>query len=275
MTLPPGQRPVRILVLIEQHPIVAVVKRSLNHGICETREVRNVDEAIMSIQQWQPHLAVVEIGYAGTQLLQRIGRTNPGNSTVIPVLALTRRSDLKTKLTAFEQGVDDVMTVPFSPEELLARVLAIARRTYARPPHKTSVLRLGEVQIDILNREVRVAGEVLHLTGLEQSLLYLLAANAGKLMSRNEILDAIWGAEFVADSNVVDRHIRNLRVKLRDSWRTPRFIATVPGKGYRFLVVSSVPHEVPDEPSAVESLRKLRLLGSGRTTSAAWPAALG
>src|SRR5436190_17343961 len=96
-------------------------------------------------------------------------------------------------------------------------------------------LRLGDVEIDMLNREVRVGAEALHLTGMEQSLLYLLAANAGTLMTRDEILDAIWGADFAADSNVVDRHIRNLRVKLQDGWRKPRFIATVPGKGYRFL----------------------------------------
>jgi len=75
----------------------------------------------------------------------------------------------------------------------------------------------------------------LHLTGLEQSLLYLLAANAGQVLSRDEILDALWGVDFVADSNVVDRHIRNLRIKLQNGWRRPRYIATVPGRGYRFV----------------------------------------
>ncbi len=75
----------------------------------------------------------------------------------------------------------------------------------------------------------------LHLTALEQSLLYLLAANAGRLLTRDEILDHLWGTDYMAESNVVDRHIRNLRVKLRDDHRRPRYIATVAGHGYRFM----------------------------------------
>jgi DNA-binding response OmpR family regulator len=75
----------------------------------------------------------------------------------------------------------------------------------------------------------------LHLTSLEQSLLYLLAANAGRVVTRGEILDTLWGTDYVAESNIVDRQIRNLRARLRDNWRAPRFIATVPGYGYKFL----------------------------------------
>jgi DNA-binding response OmpR family regulator len=82
---------------------------------------------------------------------------------------------------------------------------------------------------------VRAGATELHLTSLEQSLLYLLAANAGQLLSRDEIQDHLWGADYAAERNVVDRHIRNLRTKLQDPWRTPRYIATVPGRGYRFV----------------------------------------
>jgi len=97
------------------------------------------------------------------------------------------------------------------------------------------VLRLGEIEIDILHRQVRAGTSELHLSGLEQSLLHLLAANTGQLVTRDQILDALWGTDYVAESNVVDRHVRNLRAKLQDDWRKPRFIETVPGKGYRFL----------------------------------------
>ena len=93
------------------------------------------------------------------------------------------------------------------------------------------MLRLGELEIDILNRSVRAGGHELHLTSLEQSLLYLLAANAGRVLTRDEILDHLWGVDFVAESNVVDRHVRNLRAKLQNNWRRPRYIATVPGSG--------------------------------------------
>ena len=76
---------------------------------------------------------------------------------------------------------------------------------------------------------------MVHLSGIEQSLLYLLASRAGRTVTRDEILDAIWGTDFVAESNVVDRHIRSLRIKLQNDYRHPRFIATVPGQGYRFI----------------------------------------
>ena len=93
---------------------------------------------------------------------------------------------------------------------------------------------------------MRAGTSELHLTGLEQSLLYLLAANAGRVMTREEILDNLWGVDFVADSNVVDRHVRHLRVQLQNDARRPRFIATVAGKGYRFLPVSSDPQYTPE-----------------------------
>jgi DNA-binding response OmpR family regulator len=128
------------------------------------------------------------------------------------------------------------LSIPFSPEELLARVVALVRRSYPEATAFTPVIRLGELEIDILHRTVRVGTVDLHLTALEQSLLYLLAANAGRAVGRHEILQALWGADYLVGSNVVERQVRNLRVRLGDDWRRPRFIATVPGRGYRFLV---------------------------------------
>ena len=113
--------------------------------------------------------------------------------------------------------------------------MVVLRRTYREAAVFTPVLSLGELEIDILNRRVRIGGHELALTSLEQHLLYLLAANAGRLLTRDEILDALWGTDFVSESNIVDRHIRNLRIKLQNDYRRPRYIATVPGKGYRFI----------------------------------------
>ena len=101
-----------------------------------------------------------------------------------------------------------------------------------------AVIRVGELEIDILHRRVRVDRHDLHLTPLELSLLYLLATNAGRVLTRDEILDDLWGGDYAAESNVVDRQIRTLRAKLRDDWRHPRYIATVPGTGYRFVLAS-------------------------------------
>ena len=146
------------------------------------------------------------------------------------------------------------MTIPFSPEELLARVLVIARRTLGDAVPFNPVQRLGELEIDILHRRVRAGSSELHLTGLEQSLLYLLAARAGRVVTRGEILDALWGVDYVSESNVVDRHVRNLRAKLQNDWRKPRFIATVPGQGIGSSRPSRIPSRHHPEPTTRGSL---------------------
>jgi two-component system alkaline phosphatase synthesis response regulator PhoP len=228
--------PARALLVIDQPVLADVVKLALNHGHYNTRQAETVAEALSALTDWRPHLAVLDMDIHGSAILERLAdATREGGA--LPVIALTRRGDLKTKLMAFDRGVDDILTVPFSPEELVARVLALMRRTYRDAAVFTPVLRLGNMEIDIMNRRVRVGDTELHLTSLEQSLLYLLAANAGRLLTRDEILDYLWGADYVAESNVVDRHIRNLRIKLQNHSQRPQYIATVPGRGYRFLLV--------------------------------------
>jgi DNA-binding response OmpR family regulator len=241
------EAPARVLVMVEQPLIVEVIKLTLNHGVYVTREAQDVSEATAVLGEWHPHLTVIDMDIGGDRLLQQMASPDAGGRTRIPVLALTRRGDLRTKLAAFEQGVDDIMTIPFSPEELLARVLVITRRTLGRSMPFNPVQKLGELEIDILQRQVRAGTSELHLTGLEQSLLYLLAARAGQVVTRDEILDALWGVDYVSESNVVDRHIRNLRAKLQNDWRKPRFIATVPGRGYRFIPTFSVPERASGE----------------------------
>jgi DNA-binding response OmpR family regulator len=147
-----------------------------------------------------------------------------------------------TRLMAFDRGVDDNVEIPFSPEEFVARVMVIMRRTYREMVEITPEIRLCDLEIDILNSSARVGGHALHLTSLEVDPLYLRAENAGRVLTRDEILDYPWGVGFITESNVVGRHIRNLRAKLRDDWHRPRYIATVSGKGYRFLAIASDEH---------------------------------
>jgi two-component system alkaline phosphatase synthesis response regulator PhoP len=113
--------------------------------------------------------------------------------------------------------------------------MVISRRALGTNRPIVPKIRLGEVEIDIVHREVRAGTSRIHLSGIEQSLLYVLASRGGRVVTRDEIMDAIWGTDFVSESNVVDRHVRSLRVKLQNDYRHPRFIATVPGKGYRFI----------------------------------------
>jgi two-component system KDP operon response regulator KdpE len=223
-------------VLHDRPLIVDLIELTLNHGLFVVRAARSLAEAEAILAEWRPQLGVVDMDHDdSTALLQRLGASNTLTGSVTPVLGLTRRGDLKTKLRAFDLGVDDILTVPFSPEELLARSIVISRRATGTRFPIVPTIRLGEIEIDIVNRVVRAGDSVVHLSGIEQSLLYLLASRGGRVVTREEILDTIWGPDFVAESNIVDRHVRSLRIKLQNDYRHPRFIATVPGQGYRFI----------------------------------------
>jgi len=226
----------RALILHDRPLIIDLITLTLNHGVFIVRATSSLAEADEIMTGWHPHIAVIDMDHDdSTALLQRLGASNTLRQSVTPSLGLTRRGDLKTKLRAFDLGVDDILTVPFSPEELLARAIVITRRSTGLDRPIVPTIRLGEMEIDILGREVRTGRSIVHLSGIEQSLLYLLASRAGRVVSREDVLDAIWGTDFVAESNIVDRHIRSLRIKLQNDYRHPRFIATVPGRGYRFI----------------------------------------
>jgi DNA-binding response OmpR family regulator len=230
----------RALVLHDRPLVIDLIELTLNHGLFIVQAAQSLAEAEAILQNWRPHIGVLDMDHDDSQrLLQRMGASNTLTGSVTPVLGLTRRGDLPTKLQAFDLGVDDILTVPFSPEELLARCIVIARRALGTDRPIVPKIRIGEIEIDIVNRQVRTGTSVIHLSGIEQSLLYLLASRSGRVLTRDEILDAIWGTDFVAESNIVDRHIRSLRIKLQNDYRHPRFIATVPGRGYRFIPIFS------------------------------------
>jgi DNA-binding response OmpR family regulator len=237
---------VRVLLVTDQPVLADVIGLTLSHGAFVVRTAATAAAAVADLEREDPHLVLLDMDLeagGADRVLARIG-DGGARAARLPVVALTRRGDLKTTLAAFERGADDLLTVPFSPEELLARCLALVRRAYGVAMPFAPVVRVGELEIDIYHRRVRAGSSELHLTPLEQQLLYLLAANAGRLLTRDEILDHLWGTDYLADSNVVDRHVRNLRAKLQNDWRRPRYVATVPGKGYRFLPVTA------DQPAA-------------------------
>ena len=187
------------------------------------------------LAEWSPHIAIVDMDHdESLALLHRLGASNTLKPSGTPILGLTRRGDLQTKLRAFDLGVDDIVTTPFSPEELLARSVVIGRRARARTPDRADHHhRRGR------DRHPPARGSDRPVCrpsdSIEQNLLYVLASRAGQVVTREEILDGVWGTDFVAESNIIDRHIRSLRIKLQNDYRHPRFIATVPGKGYQFV----------------------------------------
>ena len=226
----------RALVLHDRRLVVELITLTLNHGVFDVRAASSFAQAKAIMEEWRPNISVIDMDHDDSAaLLKLLGTSNEMRRIGTPVLGLTRMGDLRTKLAAFELGVDDILTTPFSPEELLARAIVITRRASGVDWPIIPVIRLGEIDVDILNHEVRTGNSVVQLSPLEQSLLYLLASCGGRVVTHEEILDAIWGTDFVAESNIVGRHIRSLRIKLQDDYRHPRFIATVQNKGYRFI----------------------------------------
>jgi DNA-binding response OmpR family regulator len=226
----------RALVLHDRPLMIDLITLTLNHGMFDVRAASGFAEAQAIMGEWRPNISVIDMDHDDSRaLLKLLGASKAMRRSGTPVLALTRMGDLATKLLAFELGVDDILTIPFSPEELLARAIVITGRALGVDLPLIPVIRLGEIDVDIVNREVRVGPSVVRLSPLEQSLLYLLASRAGRVVTHEEILDAVWGTDFIAESNIVDRHIRSLRIKLHDDYRHPRFIETVQHRGYRFI----------------------------------------
>jgi DNA-binding response OmpR family regulator len=230
---PPRDGSVRVLLLLDQPIVVQLAKLTLSHGTHDIQSVATSLEAVAALAAWQPHLVLLDIDLADAALMQHLGRRASGGAR-LPAIGLTRRGDLKSKLAAFDAGLDDILIVPFAPDELLAWVIALLRRFYGDTVTFTPAIEVGHLQLDMLKRSVRAGTSELHLTALEQSLLYLLVANAGHVVSHREIFDTLWGAGAIAESNVVDLQVRNLRARLLHIWDQQQLIATVPGRGYRF-----------------------------------------
>jgi len=231
-----SNRAARVLLVISDKALANTVELTLRHGRYDRRVEGTVAGGKTAIEEWKPHLLLVDIDIEAGRAIQLIDAAR-GHGP-IGVIALTRRSDLRGKLDAFERGADDYVGLPFVPDDLVARAHAVIRRTHGSAGELVPSVRIGDLEIDVLNRKVLAGEHELHLTSLEQALLYLLAANAGTVLTREQILDALWGTEFVIESNVVDRHVRALRAKLQDDWHKPRYIETVPGAGYRFVTAS-------------------------------------
>jgi DNA-binding response OmpR family regulator len=214
-----------------------LVGLTLQHGRYEARRTTTPQECRELLSDWVPHLAFIDLDLY-EPFIEIVGRGLTHGHT--PIIGFTRRRDTALKLSAYERGADDILEVPFTLDEIVARPFALMRRAHGIAVTIVPKIRLDGLEVDLIEQRVSVGGRVLNLTPIQQTLLYLLAANAGKALSREDLLATIWGGEFEIESNVVDRHIRELRVKLGDEWRAPRFIETVNGAGYRFKAQADV-----------------------------------
>jgi DNA-binding response OmpR family regulator len=177
----------------------------------------------------QPKLVILDIGLAGDIDGLDVCRQLRAK-TDVPVIMLTARDGEIDRVLGLELGADDYVTKPFSPRELVARVKAILRRSDATARRDVAhVLTAGDVEVDLDRAEARVKGEVVGLTTREFALLQYLAENKGLALSRRQLLDGAWGADWYGDERTVDVHVRQLRKKLGDEFP----LATVRGIGYR------------------------------------------
>ncbi|HKY50307.1 MAG TPA: response regulator transcription factor [Candidatus Limnocylindria bacterium] len=227
---PPTDRQLKALLLVSR-PLANLVAVTLRHSSYAAEHTTDQAQARRLLREWQPDLVLIDIDHHD-DLIDVIR----GDDVRVPILAFTRRRDTSVKLRAFGRGADDIVEVPFTLDEIVARPYALLRRTQGTTAAMVPQIKIGGgLEVDLFAQTVKMnGGPRLDLTPIQQTLLYILAANSGEVLSREALLGTIWGADFQIESNVVDRHIRELRVKLGDDWRAPRHIETVPGKGYRF-----------------------------------------
>ncbi|MDQ1358733.1 MAG: two-component system, OmpR family, response regulator [Acidimicrobiaceae bacterium] len=185
------------------------------------------EAGLAAIDRERPRLAILDVGLPGAidglEVCRRVRSRLP-----LPVLMLTARDGEIDRILGLELGADDYVTKPFSPRELVARVRAILRRSDG-PREAPGVLLVGPVEVDTGRREARVAGQVVPLAAREFELLQFLAGNAGLALTRQQLLDGVWGAGWYGDERTVDVHVRQLRKKLGAALP----LATVWGVGYR------------------------------------------
>lgn len=223
----------REVLVVDDEPHIRTVLR----GYLETEgfavsEAADGETAVRQVRQHAPDLVLLDVmlpGIDGLEVLRRLRAFSD-----VYVILVTARSEEVDKLVGLGVGADDYVTKPFSPREVAARVKAVLRRDRESRDADGPVLRFEGLTVDRDSREVRVDGALVNLSALEFDVLTALADAPGRVFSRRQLLERVWGYDFFGDERVVDVHIRGLRARLGDDAANPRLIATVRGVGYKF-----------------------------------------
>ena len=229
--------PLRALVVDDEPPLVRLVTSYLEREGFQVRSAADGEGAVEVARTFEPEVIVLDLMLPRIDGIEACRRIRTFSDAY--VVMLTARTEEVDKLVGLGVGADDYLTKPFSPRELVARIRAMLRRPRAATPGVQApapVRHLGELAIDPAAREVRVAGEPVELTRLEFDLLDALSERPRVVWSRRQLLERVWGADWVGDEHLVDVHIANLRRKLGDDPRAPRHVLTVRGVGYRMGV---------------------------------------
>jgi DNA-binding response OmpR family regulator len=220
----------KILVVDDEAKIVKLIRSYLEQAGYAVVEAGDGQTALIQARREKPDLVVLDLGLPSidgievARILRREGNT--------PIIMLTARIEDTDKIVGLELGADDYVTKPFNPRELVARVRAVLRRTTGVPP-AVEVLQAGPLVVDLSGHQATLDGRELDLTPTEFDLLAVLLQNPGRVFTRLELLDRVQGDAYEGYERTVDAHIKNLRAKLGDDPRQPRFIQTVFGVGYK------------------------------------------
>ncbi len=227
----------RILVVEDEPSIAKLVQFNLEKEGFQVEVATDGQKGVDLALEHSPDLMVLDLMLPrldGLEVCKRL-RQEKGH---IPILMLTAKNDEFDKVLGLELGADDYMTKPFSPRELVARVKAILRRVDAIQEAKgfeeNKKIVVGDLKIDPEGYEVTRGNETLELTPKEFELLVYMARNRGRVLSRDQLLNAVWNYDFVGDSRIVDVHVSHLRDKIERDSRRPIYIKTIRGIGYKF-----------------------------------------
>jgi DNA-binding response OmpR family regulator len=215
------------ILLVEDEPNIArFVELELSHEGYEVTKAEDGREGLKLAEEGRFDLVLLDImlpGLNGLEVLRRLRRTSQ-----LPVIMLTARDAVMDKVTGLDMGADDYITKPFSIEELLARIRTALRKQVKQ---ESAQLTYGPLSLDVLRHLVTVESDTVELTGREFSLLQSLLENQGIVMTRETLMDRVWGYDFVGETNLVDVYIRYLRAKIAEK-TDKKLIQTVRGVGY-------------------------------------------
>lgn len=224
----------RILIVDDEPQITRVLRAGLTTRGYDLRVAADGASALDTFNDWHPDLVVTDLAMPdldGLELCRRLRLVSQ-----VPIIVLSVKGEERTKVEALDAGADDFVTKPFSMEELLARIRATLRRTPAASSEDaaSTVLESGDFRLDIETRRVVVLGNEIHLTPKEFELLAHLLRHAGKVLTHQKLLTAIWGANYSEQTEYLRVFIGQLRKKIEPDPASPRYILTEPWIGYRF-----------------------------------------
>ena len=221
---------IRILTVEDDERIRTAVKLALQDEGWTVAEAENGEQALATFAQAPADVVLIDImlpDIDGFEVCRAIRRTSD-----VPIVMVTARDDTPDVVAGREAGADDYLTKPFAPKELSARIRALLRRARSADPASPQ-LRFGDLEIAPDQGVVRRGGAEVHLTKTEFKLLVELASSPGKVFSRENLLDKVWGYDYFADGRLVDVHVRRLRTKVEADPANPRHVVTVRGLGYK------------------------------------------